>query len=131
MAISGSTAYIGGNFTRIAPYTGSSALFDASNGELKRPWPEVAGVVNDVVSDGTGGWYLGGDFNSVGGVSRTDLAHVMADGTVDPSWAPTTPTASCARWPSAAAPSSPAGSSRRRTGRRAATWLGSTPRPAR
>ena len=90
IAVSGSTAYIGGNFSRIAPYTGSSALFDASNGDLKKPWPEVEGVVNDVVPDGTGGWYLGGDFRSVGGVPRTDLAHVMSDGTVDPNWAPTT-----------------------------------------
>ncbi len=40
--------------------------------------------------DGTGGWYLGGDFRSVGGVPRTDLAHVFPDGTVDPSWAPDT-----------------------------------------
>ena len=90
IALSGSTAYIGGNFTRIAPYTGSSALFDASNGELKRPWPEVAGVVNDVVPDGVGGWYLGGDFSSVAGVPRTDLAHVMPDGTLDPNFAPST-----------------------------------------
>jgi hypothetical protein len=90
IAISGSTAYIGGNFSRIAPYTGSSALFDASSGDLKQPWPEVAGVVNDVAPDGTGGWYLGGDFSSVGGAPRTDLAHVMPDGTVDPNWAPTT-----------------------------------------
>ena len=90
VALSGSTAYIGGNFSRIAPYTGSSALFDASNGELKKPWPEVEGVVNAVVPDGAGGWYLGGDFRSVGGVPRTDLAHVMPDGTVDPNFAPTT-----------------------------------------
>ena len=40
--------------------------------------------------DGTGGWYLGGDFRSVGGVPRTDLAHVMSDGTLDPNLAPTT-----------------------------------------
>ena len=26
----------------------------------------------------------------MGGVPRTDLAHVMSDGTVDPNWAPTT-----------------------------------------
>ena len=90
IAISGSTAYIGGNFSRIAPYTGSSALFDASSGGLKKPWPEVAGVVNAVVRDGTGGWYLGGDFRSVGGVPRTDLAHVMPDGTLDPNFAPST-----------------------------------------
>ena len=90
IAVSGSTAYIGGNFSRIAPYTGSSALFDASNGALKQPWPEVEGVVNAVAPDGTGGWYLGGDFRSVGGVPRTDLAHVLSDETLDPDWAPTT-----------------------------------------
>ena len=33
IALSGSTAYIGGNFSRIAPYTGSSALFEAPSGE--------------------------------------------------------------------------------------------------
>ena len=90
VAVSGSTAYIGGNFSRIAPYTGSSARFDAANAELKKPWPEVNGVVNAIVPDGTGGWYLGGDFHSVGGVPRTDLAHVLPDGTLDANWAPTT-----------------------------------------
>jgi trimeric autotransporter adhesin len=90
VAVSGSTAYIGGNFTRIAPYTGSSALFNAANGEVKKPWPEVNGVVNAVVADGSGGWYLGGDFRSVGGAPRTDLAHVLADRNVDPAWAPAT-----------------------------------------
>ena len=39
IAVSGPTAYIGGNFSRIAPYTGSSALFDASSGDLRKPWP--------------------------------------------------------------------------------------------
>src|SRR5215216_3807644 len=90
IAVSGSTAYLGGNFSRIAPYTGSSALFDAATGDVKKPWPEVNGVVNDVVPDGNQGWYLGGDFKSVGGVPRTDLAHVLRDGTLDPAFAPTT-----------------------------------------
>jgi beta-propeller uncharacterized protein DUF5122 len=90
VALAGSTAYIGGNFSRIAPYTGSSARFDASTAQLKAPWPEVNGVVNAIVSDNAGGWYLGGDFTSVGGVPRTDLAHVLGDGTLDPGWAPTT-----------------------------------------
>jgi hypothetical protein len=90
VAVSGSTAYIGGNFSRIAPYTGASALFNAANGEVKKPWPEVNGVVNAVERDGSGGWFLGGEFRSVGGVPRTDLAHVLADGSVDPNWAPET-----------------------------------------
>jgi hypothetical protein len=90
IAVSGATAYIGGNFSRIGPYTGSAARFDPSTGALKKPWPEVEGVVNAVASDGTGGWYLGGDFTAVGGVPRTDLAHVSSTGALDPSWAPTT-----------------------------------------
>src|SRR5215211_2361904 len=90
VAVSGSTAYIGGNFARIAPYTGSSALFDATSGALEKPWPEAEGVVNAIVADGSGGWYLGGDFRSLGGVPRTDLAHVLPDRSVDPNWAPTT-----------------------------------------
>lgn len=88
-AVSGSTVFVGGNFSRIAPYTGSSARFDSTSAALKS-WPEVDGVVNDVVADGSGGWYLGGNFRSVGGQPRTDLAHVMPDGTLDPGFAPTT-----------------------------------------
>ncbi|HKP21015.1 MAG TPA: hypothetical protein VJT68_05830, partial [Thermoleophilaceae bacterium] len=89
MAVSGSTAYIGGNFSRIAPYTGSAARFSESTGELQ-PWPQVEGVVNAVAPDGAGGWYLGGDFRSVGGVPRTDLAHILPSGLLDPDWAPST-----------------------------------------
>src|SRR5215217_2927542 len=58
MTLSGSTLYVGGNFSRIAPYTGSSARFDAATGALRKPWPEVVGVVNAVAVDGSGGWYL-------------------------------------------------------------------------
>src|SRR3954465_9991735 len=84
VAISGPIAYLGGNFTRLAPYTGSSAAFDAASGDLRQPWPQVDGAVEAVAPDGSGGWYLGGDFKSVGGVPRTDLAHVRADHTLDP-----------------------------------------------
>ena len=130
IAISGSTAYIGGNFTRIAPYTGSSALFDASTAQLNTPWPEVNGVVNDVVPDGAGGWYLGGDFTSVGGVPRTDLAHVLADGTLDPNFAPTTD--GLVRALAVGTGTVFAGGEfSTANGSRARTWRASTPRPER
>ena len=90
LAVSGSTAYLGGNFSRIGPYTGSSALFDSATGDVRKPWPEVDGLVNAIASDGSGGWYLGGDFRAVAGVPRTDLAHVLPDRTLDPSFAPST-----------------------------------------
>jgi hypothetical protein len=86
VAVSGKIAYLGGNFGRIAPYTGGSARLDASSAAAKAPWPQVAGTVNAVQSDQSGGWYLGGSFSSVGGVPRQNVAHVRADGTLDENW---------------------------------------------
>jgi hypothetical protein len=90
LAVSGQTAYVGGNFSRVAPYTGGSVNLDASTAERRTPWPEVEGVVNAVAPDGSGGWYLGGDFSSVAGVPRQNLAHVRTDGTLDEGWAAST-----------------------------------------
>jgi hypothetical protein len=39
----------------------------------------VDGSVNSIVSDGAGGWYIGGAFHQVFGVPRTNLAHLRAD----------------------------------------------------
>lgn len=51
-------------------------------------FPQVNDVVFSLVSDGAGGVYLGGRFSLVGEVPRQALAHVLANGTVDPSWNP-------------------------------------------
>ena len=51
-------------------------------------FPHVNDVVFSLVSDGAGGVYLGGRFSVVGEVPRQALAHVLANGTVDPSWKP-------------------------------------------
>lgn len=87
---SGNTAWIGGNFSRIAPYTGTTARFRAGSTDADTTWPVVEGFVSAVLSDGNGGWYLGGLFNAVDTQPRQNLAHVFADGTVDPNWKPTT-----------------------------------------
>jgi arylsulfatase A-like enzyme len=61
-------------------------------------WPEItAGYqVKAIVPDGSGGFYVGGDFTRAGTASqdfaRTDLLHVTGSGTVDPNWDPTTDT---------------------------------------
>lgn len=87
----GATAWIGGNFQHVGPYTGSTARFEGTTGELSaQPWPAVSGFVDAVAPDGNGGWYLGGRFSMIGGLPRTNLAHVLPDGTVDPAFAPTT-----------------------------------------
>src|SRR5262249_35662656 len=40
------------------------------------------GEIDCAVSDGSGGWYIGGNFNSVGGIPRGGLAHIASDLTV-------------------------------------------------
>jgi hypothetical protein len=85
--LSGDTAFVGGRFTRVGPYTGAFVRVNQTSGELREGrWPEVAGSVTAAAADGAGGWYVGGDFLSVGGVRRRNLAHILADGTVDPAF---------------------------------------------
>jgi hypothetical protein len=45
------------------------------------------GSVDVAAPDGSGGWFVGGDFTEVGPVAVSGLAYVRADGSVD-HWAP-------------------------------------------
>src|SRR5262249_24582903 len=51
-------------------------------GRAGRGFPVVNGTVLAAVSDGSGGWYLGGQFTAVGAAARSNLAHVLADHSV-------------------------------------------------
>jgi hypothetical protein len=84
---SGNTIYIGGAFTMVGPNTGGGVPVDRVTGDPIAPFPRVAGEVKAVIPDGSGGWYIGGSFVAVGGVQRSNLAHILADGQVA-SWAP-------------------------------------------
>ena len=87
VAPDGST-YIGGNFTAFGLLTGSFAAIDRSTGIPHTDRPIVNGEVRAVASDDDGGWFIGGDFSAVGGEPRERLAHIYADGTLDPDWNP-------------------------------------------
>lgn len=80
--------YIGGDFSHVGSYTGNGIIADASTGALASVYPKVNGPVMAAASDGAGGWYIGGAFTRVGDVSRTRLAHILSDGSVDPDWTP-------------------------------------------
>jgi hypothetical protein len=57
------------------------------SGSPLRPFAEVAGGdVRAVVSDGAGGWYIGGTFTDVGGQPHRGLAHIDANRNVDPAF---------------------------------------------
>lgn len=49
-------------------------------------FPLVDGYVSAILPDGSGGYYIGGDIYHVGTVAVNNLAHVLANGTVDPAF---------------------------------------------
>ena len=89
LAISGDTLYVGGQFGRFGPRTGSFVVVNRATGRVDSSYPRVAGDdVDAVLSDGHGGWFVGGLFDSVGGVPCQNLAHIKADKSVDAAWCP-------------------------------------------
>ena len=84
----GDKVYIGGNFTQVGPYTGGAAPINTLTGLVSAVFPKVNGTLSTVVADGNGGWYIGGRFSKVDGVSRNNIAHVLSNGKVDPTWNP-------------------------------------------
>jgi hypothetical protein len=83
----GGTIYIGGAFTQVGPAGGGGVPINVASGALLGSFPKVAGRVFEVVPDGAGGWYIGGQFTAVGGVPRSNLAHVASDMSVS-AWNP-------------------------------------------
>jgi putative cell wall-binding protein len=80
------TMFVGGDFTQVGPYTGHAVPVDTTSAIAAASYPLVDGTVMAIESDGSGGWYIGGLFTEVGGVSRANLAHIEADGSVDTAW---------------------------------------------
>ena len=74
-AIHGGTGYLGGNFSAIYKPMKSCLRIDLATGQpLSLPGIEPQGNVFTSIADGQGGWFIGGDFLSVGGVPRQGLA---------------------------------------------------------
>lgn len=85
----GSKLYIGGDFTTIGPASANGVTLSASTGRVPsnfQYWNRPDGLVQAVIPDGAGGWFIGGNFLNVGSVARTRLAHINADGSLDTSW---------------------------------------------
>jgi len=81
------TIYIGGSFSRVGQVVGPAIALDLGTAVPQTPYPNVAGVVLAVEPDGSGGWYIGGQFTAVQGQRRMNVAQIDAAGQVTP-WNP-------------------------------------------
>jgi hypothetical protein len=84
------TTYLGGQFTRVGIRSGQGVALDTATGRAQMPgFPVIGpGGISAAVADGAGGWYIGGDFQRIGGAEKKHLARMRADGSLDPSWKP-------------------------------------------
>ena len=80
--------YLGGAFTHVGPFTGGFTSLDAAGGAADYGMPKFHGIVKAILSDGAGGWFVGGLFRKVGDHSLTNLAHIRSDRTVEVNWSP-------------------------------------------
>ncbi|MEA5446076.1 hypothetical protein VCB98_09615 [Gammaproteobacteria bacterium AB-CW1] len=86
-AVDADRIYLGGDFSRLGPLTGPGAAVHMDSGRLAGAVPYIDGPsVFAVAADGEGGFYIGGRFESVGGVPRRNLARIDAQGRVDRGW---------------------------------------------
>lgn len=88
LAVTGNTLYIGGSFNHIGPATGGGACLSPSSGLPNLAFPRVVGSISAAVPDGSGGWFISGQFTCLSGQPRLNLAHVRSDLTLDPYWTP-------------------------------------------
>jgi hypothetical protein len=81
----GDRILVRGWFDKIGPYSGSGMPVDPDTGERVAA-PLADGQISVSVPDGAGGWYVAGDFRSIGDVRTHGLAHLGPDGTPDPTF---------------------------------------------
>lgn len=79
--------YIGGQFTHVGPNVPYGAQLDEGTASYNPSFAKPDGRVRACIADGAGGWFIGGDFTHVGGVSRNRVARINADGSLH-AWDP-------------------------------------------
>lgn len=89
----GNTLYLGGSFSRIAPSTNAVGSLVAVNPTTGQVIPGrfpviVGGDVLAMIPDGSGGYYLGGGFDRIGGVRQPNLRRLDSNGQVVPAFVP-------------------------------------------
>jgi beta-propeller uncharacterized protein DUF5122 len=88
-ATNGNVAYVGGEFSSLAPTTALAGAIDGQSGAPQPGFPKVdSGEVNVATPDGKGGWYVGGSFPTLSNTQVNGLAHILGDGSLDTNFQP-------------------------------------------
>jgi hypothetical protein len=82
----GGSYYIGGDFNYVGLNTGYAAFTQINKDYPNMDFPQFNGQVYALIPDGNNGWYAGGYFTTVGGISKSYLAHIKSDNSVDASF---------------------------------------------
>ncbi|TGL88725.1 hypothetical protein EHQ68_08795 [Leptospira congkakensis] len=81
---------VGGNFSMTGVPTGNIAMVDSVTGMVVPnrfcPHLKVNGSYSTAISDGSGGFYIGGDFTHVQGIKRSKVAHILPGCQLDPNF---------------------------------------------
>lgn len=90
MANIGDTLLVGGQFTLVGNFieTSGAPVYNRTN-TPSTDFPSINGEIWSVIPDGSGGWYIGGNFTSVGGITRNNAARIDGNGNLLP-WNPNT-----------------------------------------
>ncbi len=88
----GSQIIVGGNIGMVGHCTGSGVVLNAATGAMIESdslhrTHFIQGIVQAVVGDGSGGWYVGGRFDRVGQSAVKNLVHITSVGQVS-NWTP-------------------------------------------
>lgn len=88
MTLISDTLFIAGEFNYVGPQIPHGAIVDEVFGDLRPAFPLIDGMVRAAIPDESGGWYIAGQFETIGGLPIRNLAHVDAMGAVDASFQP-------------------------------------------
>lgn len=84
------TLYVGGQFHRyglsMEQFAAIPVAATTEKDYLSAMAPQTDGTIYVVISDGVGGYFIGGSFTLVDGYPRRNIAHILGDGSVDLAW---------------------------------------------
>jgi len=82
----GNDILVSGYFGHIGPFIGGGLGMDPASGAIDPAFPQLDGQVSDAIDDGSGGWYVGGQFLVDGAQPVRHLAHILSSGALDTSF---------------------------------------------